>query len=65
MKVIRFVLRTVAIEFDDSKDFHSAKESLPLFHREQLIDPSKSQVLPIHLDDSEILHIKPPLLRKY
>ena len=49
MKAIQFVLCTVAIEFDDSKVFIYAKESLPLFHREQLIDPSKSQVPPIDL----------------
>ena len=65
VKVIQFVPCSVAIEFDESKSFHSAKESLPQFHREQLIDPSKHQVPPIDLDELQILHICSPLLRRY
>ena len=44
-------------------DLRHAKELL-LWLR-QLIDPTKSQVPPIHLDHSQILHIKLPLLRGY
>ena len=44
VKTIQLVLRIVAIEFDDVKGLHSAKELLPYFHWEELIVPSIHQV---------------------
>ena len=64
VKVIWFVLRTVAIEFDDVKGSRSAKELLPEFHREQLIVPSIHQVAPIYLDGFQNFHTCLQLLRK-